>query len=174
MAGWIVLAFWMAANCNSARPSAFNHLRSNETFLRDVVIEGYARSGTFRDLVDATERLSCIVYVTIAVNMPAGMRGALLLRPAGRREMPILRVVLKSNLSREEAIATIAHELQHVVEAVTTIPASGQWNMSAAFDKLDPARAHTTGVHVYETDAAVKVSRTVRNELRHARTRPKC
>ena len=84
MAGWIVLAFWMAANCNSARPNAFNHLRSNETFLRDVVIEGYARSGTFRDLVDATERLSCIVYVTIAVNMPAGMRGALLLRPAGR------------------------------------------------------------------------------------------
>ena len=71
--------------------------------------------------------------------------------------MPILRVVLKSNLSREEAIATIAHELQHVVEAVTTIPASGQWNMSAAFDKLDPARAHTTGVHVYETNAAVKV-----------------
>jgi hypothetical protein len=43
------------------------------------------------------------------------MRGALLHKPAGLREMPILRVVLKTNLAREEAIATIAHELQHTV-----------------------------------------------------------
>ena len=173
MAAWIVLALWMSGNSSSAQPTAFNHLRSGESFVRDVIGEGYARSVTFRRLVDTTEGLPCIVYVATAVKLPAGMTGALLHMPAGLREMPVLRVLLKSNLSRQEAIAMIAHELQHVVEAASAARTTGRWDMAAAFDQLDPATARTTGVHRYETDAAVEIWRTVRDELRRGDSRPK-
>ena len=162
MAGWLVLAIWMSAD-SSAVQRAFNHVRSHEPQLREAIAEGYARSSTFRALVDATEELSCVVYIATAVKLSQGMRGALLHQPAGRREMPVLRVLVKRNLSRDEAIATIGHELQHVVEAMSG-PAGSGIQMAARFAELDATRGHD--VRKYETDAAVDVTGRVRNELR--------
>jgi hypothetical protein len=77
----------------------------------------------------------------------------------------VLRVLVKSNLSRDEAIATIAHELQHVVEVATAAPGAGADDMSAVFAKLDPA-AKVRGTYKHETDAAIDVTSRVRDELR--------
>ncbi len=167
MAGWIVLAIWVSVDFSALQRATFTHVRSPEEQVRETIADGYARSPTFRALVDATEGLSCVVYVTTVVKLSQGMRGALLHQPAGRREMPVLRVLVKRNLSRDEAIATIGHELQHVVEAMSGT-AGGEIQMAALFAGLNATEGHD--VRKYETDAAVDVTRRVHDELRH---RPK-
>ena len=138
-------------------------MRSEEPRFRDAIADGYARSATFRELVDTTEALSCIVYIAPLVRLSQGMRGALLLRPVGLRQMPVLRVLVKASLSRDAAIEVIAHELQHVVEAITGAPGGRGVEMEAVFAKLDATRARKS--QKYETAAAVDVTWKVRGEL---------
>jgi len=167
MAGWIVLALWMSRDSSAVHATGFDHVRSAESEIRVLIAEGYARSATFRQLVDTTEALPCIVYIATVVKLSQRMNGALLHEAAGRRDAPILRILLKTNLSREEAIAVIGHELQHVFEFVSQRPAAGGDEFEAAFDALDP-RARAAGDRTYETDAAVVVTTKIRDELRRS------
>jgi hypothetical protein len=167
MAAGIVLALWMSVNSSAFHPSAFNHVRSEEPRIRDLVADGYARSATFRALVDATEDLPCIVYIATTIKLSQGMSGALLHRTDGRREMPLLRVLVRTNLSRDETIAIIAHELQHVVEAMSGARGEGRSAVAAVFETLDTTGAR--GTRKYETEAAVDVTSKVRGELRRVR-----
>jgi hypothetical protein len=170
MAGLIVLTLWISMNSNAVQPATFDHVRSAEPTLRNLIADGYARSATFRELVDTVEQLPCVVYIVTTVKLSQRMTGALLHWSVGLAEKPMLRVLVKSNLSRDEAIATIAHELQHVVEAVRGSGA-GRVAITAAFDKLDPT-ARARGANRYETEAAVGVAKTVRDELWRASRRP--
>ena len=172
MAGWIALALWMSAHSTAVPPAAFNRVRSPESRLRTLIAEGYAQSEAFKELVDEIERRPCIVYVTTAFRLSQGMRGALLHSSVGLPDMPVLRVAVIRNLSRDEAISVIAHELQHVLEAVEGAPLPGAVPMTAIFDTLDPT-ARARGSRKYETDAAVAVTRKVRDELRRASREPR-
>jgi hypothetical protein len=169
MGAWVVLTFLVSGNLSAGQP-VFKHVRSDEADVRRTVGEGYSRSASFRRLVDAVEQTPCIVYVETTVKLSRGMTGALLHVATGRRDLPILRVLLKTNLSTEEAIATIGHELQHVVEAMMG-PAGPSGVDFEVFDRLDPTAAKTSGSRKYETDAAVEVTRRIRDELQRSRRR---
>jgi hypothetical protein len=164
MHGWILLALWTSLN-STAGPSTFKHVRSAEEHVRQLIGEGYARSATFRALVDRVEQQSCVVYISSVVKLSQGMRGALLHTSVGDRGMPVLRVLLKTNLGRDEAIAVIGHELQHVIEAVQGSRGRNSSNLAAVFNGLDP-RAHTSNSHKYETEAAIAVAESIRGELK--------
>jgi hypothetical protein len=69
-------------------------------------------------VVDEVDGLPGIVYIDATVAVPRGLDGALLHRVVGSRDLPILRVQLRWNLSAAGGIATLAHELQHVVEVL--------------------------------------------------------
>ena len=154
MAGWLFVALWTLANSIAVQPATFNHVRSDESRIRALVVDGYARSPTFRTLVDTIEGLSCIVYVSTIVKLSGGMRGALLDWPADRTGVPVLRVLLKTNLARDEAIAVIGHELQHVVEALQEAPSS-----------------RGDGLHKSDTDQAIAITARVLDELKKTRSR---
>ena len=165
MVAWIALTLSMSADFSAVQPPTFDHVRSAEARIRNLIAEGYGRSPTFRELVDTVEALPCIVYVSTVVKLSQGMRGALLHWSAGLDDLPVLRVVITTTkLSRDEAISVIGHELQHVVEAVRTSPA-GALRITAAFDRLQPATARAGDIRKYETDAAVSVTMRLRAEL---------
>jgi hypothetical protein len=155
------------AGTASQERESFDHVRAQEPAIRRSIVEGYSRSATFREVVDAVEALSCIVYIVTTVRLSDGMRGALLHNPAGEPGQPLLRILVAASLSPEERMSVIAHELQHVVEAVKGGPLRDAIAMTGAFRDLDPAAAQS---HKFDTDAAVAVIRKVRDEL--ARTRP--
>lgn len=163
-----VVALWLAANSSAVHAAAFDHVRSQELQIRNLIGEGYSRSSTFRELVDAVEDLPCIVYVATVVKLSQRMSGALLHQAVGARDLPILRVLVRASLSREEAIAIIGHELQHVVEAVSARRPVEGVDLAGAFDALDPT-ARVSGDRKYETAAAIAVTTKVREELQHAR-----
>jgi len=167
MAGWIVLT-WLISGDLSARQPAFNHIRSEEARVQRLVGVGYQRSATFRSLVDAVEQSPCIVYIATTVNLSQGMTGALLHVAAGSREQPILRVLIKTGLSTEEAIATIGHELQHVTEAVSGASTSSAVDFTV-FERLDRAPGTTSDGRKYETGPAIMVTGWIRKELRLSR-----
>jgi hypothetical protein len=146
---------------------AFKNVRSPESGIRDVIADGYERSSTFRELVDTVEDLDCVAYVTSIVKLSQNMRAALLHSVAGKRNIPVLRVLLKTNLGRDEAIAIIGHELQHVIEAVTNAATADNLNLARTFEKLDRTGL-STGIHRYDTDAAIAVTSKIRNELKRA------
>ena len=126
------------------------------------------RSATFKTLVDTVENLSCVVYVTSAVKLSDGMRGALLHSAAGSRELPVLRVLLKANLAPYEAIAVIGHELQHVIEAVRGSDPSEPLDLAAIFDRLEPrGRAHAG--RKYKTETAIDLTTRILDELKTRR-----
>jgi len=163
----LVVALWLRANLTAVQSTPFKHVRSEESHVRTLIADGYVRSATLKELVDTVEELSCVVYIATAVKLSQGMQGALLHLLAGSRETPILRVLVKTNLSRDEAIAVIAHELQHVVEAVRGTQGAAASGATAVFDALDPT-ARAGGDRKYETAMAVAVTAKVRKELKKA------
>ena len=80
-----------------------------------------------------------MVYVASTAKLSQGMRGALLHWSAANSEMPVLRVLLKANLARDEAIAVTGHELQHVIEAVRRDRVTDRFDVTATFKRLDPS-----------------------------------
>jgi hypothetical protein len=164
LAEWILLALWTSANAYDLRRTTFEHVRSGEANVRALIADGYTGSVTFREKVDAVERLPCVVYIASAVKLSQGMRGALLHVPAGDPAMPVLRVLLKTNLSHDEAIAVIGHELQHVIEAATSAPAE-PGGFAGTFARLDPA-AQGRNLRKFETETAVAVTFRILDELK--------
>jgi hypothetical protein len=171
MAGWIFLALWTSTNSIAVQPTTFKHVRSAEARIRERVADGYTRSATFKTIVDAVEKLSCVVYLSSTVKLSGGMRGALLHWPAADPEMPVLRVLLKANFSRNETIAVIGHELQHVIEAVRDSRSTDTFDMTATFDRLEPA-VRGSNTHRYETDEAIGVTAKILEELKRGGPSP--
>ena len=171
MAGWIVLALSTMVGSSNGGPATFEHVRSAEPVVRQLIAEGYRQSPTFKAIVDRIEALPCVVYVGTAAKLSQGMRGALLHSPVGLKEMPVLRVLLRANLSRDEAISVIAHELQHVTEAMAHTRDGGELAMTVVFASLDQT-ATGRDTRRYETDAAIAVTVAVREELRVASRQP--
>lgn len=162
MAGWILVTL-LAADSSAFQLPTLGHVRSDEALIRHALGEGYARSATFAQILDRVEGLPCVVYVATSVSLPRPLDGALLHVSAGRADMPVLRVALRTNLSQDETIAILGHELQHVIEVMSSTPASGGTWMTQAFDRLDP---ESRGAHRSETARAREVQEQVRQELR--------
>src|SRR5262249_44707548 len=129
---------------------------------REMLARGYERSATFKALVDELETLPGIVYVEETVKLSQHMDGALFHVVAGSREHPVLRVVIRSGLSRDYATAGLADELQHVVEALHALKDDGRIDLAAIFRSLDTDSP--TGK--YETVQAQRVAARVVDELR--------
>jgi len=125
------------------------------------VADGYERSATLRKLIDDIEGLPGIVYISEAVKLSQGMDGALLHIVTGSPQLPILRVVIKTNLAHDYAIAIVAHELHHVSEALHAGTRDAD-AMAALFRSLDTE----SETRKYETEEAKATTSRVLAELR--------
>ena len=169
-----VRAAWLAVMCvrlvlaaESANAADFSHVRSDDASIRQLLRLGYERSPTFKALVDEIESRPGIVYIEQAVKLSRGMDGALLHAVGGSREIPILRVLLKTNLARDYALAILAHELQHVLEVLRAGRPDGSAWLSALFASLDDQTTDSK----FETAEARAVTARVLGELRSQRGR---
>src|SRR5262245_54813856 len=169
MAGWILVTLWTSANSIAVQPTTFRHVRSAESGVRELIADGYARSATMKAIVDRVEALPCVVYIASAVKLSGEMRGALLHLPTSNQQIPVLRVLLKTNLAHDEAIAVLGHELQHVAEAVDAASFPGKLDLTETFEELDPA-AREHHARTFDTDAAIAVTLKIRDELQRRRT----
>lgn len=136
-------------------------VRVTDARLHSLLAEGLTRSPTFSALVTALNRTDVIVYIESVMSMPKNHMGRLTMMPRAG-EFRYLRVQIRADLSRSEAISLIGHELQHATE----IAAASDVRDSSSLARLYQRIGHASyGDHAYDTTAAQDTGRVVRREL---------
>jgi hypothetical protein len=126
------------------------------------VADGMARSATFRDLVARIEAGDVIVYLEAQPALGQGL-SACLTWMGGTPQARYLRASVRPDLSARDALAMIAHELQHVVEVIDHPDVQSERGLTALYQRI----GHRTGTtrDRWDTTAALKTGDRVRVEL---------
>jgi hypothetical protein len=134
-----------------------NRIRSSHGGIDARVRDGYRRSPTFKMLVDTLERSAVFVYITPGRCRPmdAQRLTACLITFGVDRGVHQLRIIVDIGLATDHLIATLGHELQHAIE-------TSQPEMRRSRSQ----RERRVRFKVNETDAAERVGRAIRGELR--------
>ena len=142
---------------------AAGSVRGVDASTRATIAEGCRRSLVFEDLVRVVERSTFIVYVEAVPELRNGMKGALL---HSTSEAPYLRIQLKNDLTQDQQVAVLAHELQHVREVVQAGIHANAVEMEMLFRRIGARRLSPGRRQQFETAAALRVGDLVAADLR--------
>jgi len=135
-------------------------VRAADPRIQSLLVEGRRRSATFASLLFAINRTDVIVYIERVMTLPKDTLGRLTMVPIPAARY--LRIQIRGDLSRNEAIALIGHELQHALEVAGDASVRDADGMIALYERI----GHSSGgEHVYDTTAAQDRGRQVRREL---------
>ena len=136
-------------------------VRAADARVQALLVEGLRRSRTFASLLTALNGSDVIVYIEKSMALPKDTMGRLAMVPiAGPQRY--LRIQIRAELSQDESIALIAHEMRHALE----VAADRDVRDTAALIRLYERIGHSSGgEHVYDTIAARDTGRQVRREL---------
>jgi hypothetical protein len=136
-------------------------VRATDARLHSFLAEGLNRSRTFASLMTALNRTDVIVYVESVMILPKNTMGRLAMMPM-TGNFRYLRIQIRSDLSRREAIALIGHELQHALEIADATDVRDTTALIGLYQRIGHP---SNGDHAYDTDAAQDTGRIVMREL---------
>jgi hypothetical protein len=136
-------------------------VRATDPHLQSLLAEGLHRSRTFASLVTALNRTDVIVYVESVMILPKETMGRVSMVPMAG-DFRYLRVQIRTDLARRDAIALIGHELQHALEIAGATEVRDASGLIKLYERIGHA---SIGQHAYDTDAAQDTGRIVRREL---------
>jgi hypothetical protein len=147
----------------SAAADGGPRLRPQDPRIMQVLKEGVAKSATFRALVERIEASHVIVYIAINPILKPGLSGALTwMTQAG--EFRYVRASVRPELTFNQMIATVAHELQHAVEVIEDESVIDEASLVAMYKRIgQPSTAG--GPLGWETLEAQRMGGQVRREL---------
>jgi hypothetical protein len=138
-------------------------LRANDSRAAALLQDGIERSATMRALVDRVEASNVFVYVGMRPTMgPEQAGGLTFVGHAGA--FRYLRISLNPALGAERAIATLGHELQHVIEVIEHPDVISESALSDLYRRIGQPSRILRG-QGWETRAAQTVGASVRREL---------
>lgn len=163
----VVLMMLGGSDVPPAGPS--QHLRAAEPSLARLVDRGRSGSATFRQLLEGLERSAWIVFLQRG-KCPDRATNACVSHVVGRFQgQPYLRVLIDRDWGpRDEIVASIAHELQHVHEIIASAARPDTDAVREAVQAIAESRFRTGRMVTYETAAARRIGRTVFRELRES------
>jgi hypothetical protein len=149
--------------------SQSERVRTAEPSLARLVQRGRTGSATFRQLLESLETRDWIVFVQRG-KCPDRATIACVSHIVGRFEgQPYLRVLVNRDWGpRDEIVASIAHELQHVHEIITNAVRPDTGAVREAVEAIAESRFRTGRIVTYETALARRTGRTVFRELRRS------
>lgn len=165
---WTMISVATPASPSAAALDDWGRLRPQQPRAADLLAEGAYRSASLRELVARIEQSDVFVYLTLDPLMPRQLAGRLTwMTEAGR--FRYLRASINPDQVPEAIIATIAHELQHVVEVIDSPEVRSDQTLAALYGRIgEPSGLRTEAS--FETAAAKAMGRTVRRELSLAAT----
>lgn len=128
-----------------------------------VMAIGVQRSRLLRALVERVEAADVIVYVGMAPRVDQGLAGSLVFIGDGG-EFRYLRAMLNPELSTDHLIASLAHELHHVVEVIDHPSVRSETALAGLYRRIG-RQNRIAGRLGWETEAARQVTDDVRREL---------
>ena len=145
------------------------HVRSESADIRRMIAEAATRSATFRGLVDAIDETDVIVYVRIR-QLPSqtleGRTGFLGVTPKRR----FLAIELACPRTVDAQIATLAHELQHVVEIAHAPWVLSPRTLREYYEAIGMEVTAGPPGRMFETRAAAAIGEQVRREMNSSST----
>jgi hypothetical protein len=123
--------------------------------------EGAQRSPTFLSLMQAVDRRDVIVFIEASRELPASLAGRMLIMPSSGGQR-FIRVQVRLDTRPMDVIATMAHELRHVLEVAEDQAVRDVDTLEALYKRIGTP---VSGGHRYDTTAAQDAGRMVRMEL---------
>src|SRR5262245_44037767 len=114
----VALVGLQTANMETGRESQmlYTHVRPIEPYLAALVLEGYERSSTFRQLVDSIQQSNVTVWVRPGICAGGRIRSCLVSVSGSERARYVWITIDPNHTIEHRLIAAVAHELQHAVE----------------------------------------------------------
>ena len=140
--------------------SPARHIRSTGNSVRKLLQRGYRESPTFADLVARLQRSDVIVYIEDVPHLPGTLDGRMMMLPRAHGHRYV-RIQIALRGSAVDAIAVLAHELQHAVEVADAVEVSDTDGLARLYRRI----GLRVGPHIYDTVAARQIGRNVRREL---------
>ena len=163
-----VLVASSAAFAGGKGPTGEVRLRPQDSRLELVLKEGAARSATFKALVDRIESSNVIVYVALNPIMKSSLSGMLTwMTRAG--DYRYVRASISTELTFDQMIATLGHELQHAVEVIEDETVVDEKSLVALYRRIGHQNSSAAPAR-WETTAAQQAGFRVRRELVEAPT----
>jgi hypothetical protein len=137
-------------------------VRAPDARVRSMLAEGLHQSRTFASLMTALNHSDVIVYIEAVMILPKDTMGRLAMLPRVGGGSRYLRVQIRADLSRRDAIALIGHELRHALEIAEATEVRDTRSLIRLYERIGHL---TIGEHAYDTEAARDTGRMVRREL---------
>lgn len=165
---WLLLAVITIATTSplaastDADPMGGPRLRPRGERTASWLEEGLAKSSSVRALADTLARGDLIVYIVADPQLPRHLDGGLAWQ-ARAGKFRYVRISLNPRLTRIQAIATLAHELQHAVEVLEAPEVVCSLSLRNYFRRIGTSRERDG--HAWDTDAAIDMGRVVKRDL---------
>ncbi len=152
-----------SSSLSAIGPEGGPRLRPQDDRLTEALREGAARSATFKALVNRIEASNVIVYAALNPLMKSNLSGMLtwMTRAGAFR---YVRASISTDLSFDQMIATLGHELQHAVEVIEDESVTDEKSLVALYRKIGLQSSGAALTH-WETVAAQQAGFQVRREL---------
>jgi hypothetical protein len=132
--------------------------------MRRLISDGYARSASFSSLVDEIHRSNAIVVVQFGQCANGRFRSCVTNVDGDERQRHV-RVKINTQTTDDRLIATIAHELHHVVEILREPDVTSPDTTLALYRRIGSGKCHEGLSEACETDAALALEARVQEEL---------
>jgi hypothetical protein len=140
--------------------SPARHVRAADRSMRHLIKTGFRHSPTFATLLARLERSDLIVYVQEVSSLPNGIEGRMLLLPRAHGQRYV-RIQIASRGTPSEAVALLAHELQHALEVADNPDVIDDDALEALYRRIGVREGHNW----YDTVTARETGRRVLREL---------
>lgn len=137
--------------------------------MRRLVIDGHQKSATFRSLVDEIHRSNAVVAVQFGLCANGRYRSCVSHVEGDDRQRHV-RVKIQARGTEDRLIATIAHELQHVVEILREPGVTNAERALALYRRIGLGKCREGLSEACETEEARAIEARVLEEF-HATPR---
>jgi len=139
---------------------AIPRVRSESPQLSAAIVQGAQRSTTFHRLIEAIDATDGLVYV-MEGRCGQGVRACLHMSLELSGENRLLRILVNPRRAPGcELIASIGHELQHALEALSNPKVRTSFGLSSFFHQIGPEGSP----RMFETPEAIEVGLAVAKE----------
>ena len=139
-------------------------LKPADAEMRRLIGEGYGRSTSFRELVDAIHRTNAIVTVQFGMCANGRYRSCVT-NVTGDDRARSIRIKVNTRTTDNRLIATIAHELWHATEILAEPGATDPERVLALYRRIGIGACREGLSDRCETEAARAVESRVEEEL---------
>lgn len=149
-------------------PVAASHVDSRRLRVADArtahfLQVGMERSPLLRELVATIEAGDVVVYMDGTCDVPGRFAGRMRWMSAGGAHRYV-RVSIRADLAAHDYVATIAHELQHVIEVIEHPDVQDVDSLKALYTRIGE-RSDAGGRVVWDTAAAREAGRVAKQEF---------